>query len=108
MISAFVISVLFLVSYLGYHYALGKYTGEHGRRFSGEGIWAVIYPLVLWPHVALAATVPFLAVGVFRHAFAERWEAHKRLARVTLPIWLYVSVTGVVIYGMLYHWPQSA
>ena len=105
MISAFAVSILFLLSYLTYHWALGHYTGEHGKRFSGEGAAAIIYQLILWPHIALAALVPFLAIRTFAHAFAERWDAHRRLAKITFPIWMYVSVTGVVIYGMLYHWP---
>ncbi|MEP3478104.1 MAG: DUF420 domain-containing protein [Fuerstiella sp.] len=105
MISAFLMSVIFLVSYLSYHYALGKYTGEHGCQFEGTGIWASIYPWVLWPHVVLAVFVPVLAIRVFLLAFREDWDRHRRLARITFPIWLYVSVTGVVIYGMLYHWP---
>jgi uncharacterized membrane protein YozB (DUF420 family) len=50
--------------------------------------------------------VPFLAIRVFMHAFAERWDAHKALAKITFPIWMFVSVTGVIIYGMLYHWPN--
>lgn len=107
MISAFLMSVIFLVSYLTYHYALGKYTGEHGRRFEGTGIWATIYPWVLWPHVVLAAFVPVLAIRVFLLAYREDWDRHRRLARITFPTWLYVSVTGVVIYGMLYHWPVA-
>lgn len=107
MISAFLMSAIFLVSYLTYHYALGKYTGEHGRQFEGTGIWASIYPWVLWPHVVLAVFVPVLALRVFQLAFREDWDRHRRLARITFPIWLYVSVTGVVIYGMLYHWPTA-
>ena len=108
MVSAFVASAIFLGCYLTYHYALGKYTGEHGKKFPGDGIAAIVYQLILWPHIVLAAFVPFLAVRVFLHAYAERWEAHKRLARITFPIWMFVSVTGVVIYGMLYHWPWPA
>lgn len=107
MVSAFLMSVFFLISYLSYHYALGKYTGEHGRRFEGTGIWASIYPWVLWPHVVLAVFVPVLAFRVFQFAFREDWERHRRLARITFPIWLYVSVTGVAIYAMLYHWPTA-
>lgn len=107
MISAFLVSVAFLASYLLYHYALGKYTGEHGRRFEGTGIWALVYPWVLWPHVVLAVFVPVLGIRVFQLAFREDWDRHRRLARITFPIWLYVSVTGVVIYGMLYHWPAA-
>ena len=66
---------------------------------------AWIYRLILWPHIVLAATVPFFSVRVLQHAFRQRWQQHRRLARVAFPIWMYVSVTGVVIYGMLYHWP---
>ncbi len=108
MLAAFVMSVGFLSCYLISHWALSSYTGERGRPFLGEGASAVLYQLILWPHVALAATVPFLAIRVFQHAFAERWDQHRRLARRTFPIWMYVSVTGVAIYGMLYHWPVSA
>lgn len=108
MIAAFLTSAVFLVSYLTYHWALGEYTGEHGKRFTGEGIWAVVYQLILWPHIVLAVFVPILAIQVFRHAFAERWDDHRRLAKVTFPIWMFVSITGVVIYAMLYHWPGTA
>ena len=107
MIAAFLTSVVFLISYLTYHYALGKYTGEHGRRFSGTGVAAVVYQLILWPHIVLAAAVPVMAVQVFRHAFAERWDAHRSLAKLTFPTWMFVSVTGVIIYAMLYHWPAN-
>lgn len=108
MISAFLVSVLFLLSYLTYHYALGEYTGEHGRRFVGSQIASVVYMSILIPHIILAIFVPFLAIRVFQHAFASRWEEHRRLARITFPIWLFVSVTGVVIYWMLYQWPAPA
>lgn len=108
MISAFLTSVAFLVCYLLYHYLLGKYTGEHGKQFSGVGGWKTVYFSILIPHVLLAALVPFMAIRVFQHAFAERWDAHKKLAKVTFPIWMFVSVSGVVIYGMLYHWPSPA
>ena len=105
MITAFLTSAVFLACYLTYHYALGKYTGEHGKKFPGDGVATIVYQLILWPHIVLAVFVPFLAVRVFMHAFAERWNAHKKLAKITFPIWMFVSVTGVVIYGMLYHWP---
>ncbi|MEQ9406685.1 MAG: DUF420 domain-containing protein [Fuerstiella sp.] len=108
MLTAFGTSAVFLASYLAYHYALGEYTGEHGKKFGGDGLAAAVYPWILWPHVILAVFVPVLAIRVFLHAFAERWDAHKKLARITFPIWMYVSVTGVVIYGMLYHWPWPA
>lgn len=106
MISAFLVSAVFLASYLTYHYQLGQHTEAHGRKFTGTGIWPTVYFAVLIPHVILAIFVPVLALRVFQHAFAERWDQHKWLARITFPIWLYVSVTGVIIYLMLYHWPS--
>ncbi|MEO2027464.1 MAG: DUF420 domain-containing protein [Fuerstiella sp.] len=108
MVSAFLTSAVFLACYLTYHYALGKYTGEHGKRFPGQGIVGVVYQLILWPHIVLAACVPVLAIRVFQHAFADRRTAHRKLAKITFPIWMFVSVTGVIIYGMLYHWPMAA
>ena len=108
MMTAFITSAVFLLCYLTYHYALGKYTGEHGKKFAGQGAAAIVYPLILWPHIVLAVFVPVLAVRVFQHAFAERWDAHRKLAKVTFPIWMFVSVTGVIIYSMLYHWPWPA
>lgn len=108
MITAFITSVVFLASYLTYHYLLGEYTNSRGKKFPGEGVWKSVYFAILIPHVILAAAVPVLAIRVFQLAFKERWEDHKRLAKVTFPIWMFVSVTGVVIYGMLYHWPWPA
>lgn len=105
MIAAFVVSVVFLACYLTYHEALFRYTEQRGRAFTGTGAAAVIYKAILYPHIALAVFVPFLAIRVFIHAFRENWLKHRRLAKLTFPIWLFVSVTGVVIYGMLYHWP---
>jgi len=96
MTAAFACSVLFLVSYLVYHFEAGSV------RFQGTGPVRTFYLTVLLTHTVLAAVVPFLAVTTLVLARKERFEAHRRLARVTLPIWLYVSVTGVVIYLMLY------
>ena len=108
MISAFLTSVAFLACYLTYHYLLGKHTGEHGKQFAGADGWRTLYFSILIPHVLLAALVPLMAIRVFQHAFSERWDAHRKLARITFPIWMFVSVSGVVIYGMLYHWPTHA
>ena len=105
MIAAFMVSVAFLGSYLASHWALATYTGERGRPFAGGAAAATVYYIILWPHVVLAATVPFLAVRVFQHAAAERWDKHRRLAKIAFPVWMYVSATGVIIYAMLYHWP---
>lgn len=97
MVAAFSVSAVFLVSYLTYH-AL-----EGSRPFRGEGVVRPIYYGILLTHVVLAAAVPVLALRMFFLAWKARWDAHRRLGRITLPIWLYVSVTGVVIYVMLYH-----
>jgi uncharacterized membrane protein YozB (DUF420 family)/cytochrome oxidase Cu insertion factor (SCO1/SenC/PrrC family) len=107
MIVAFVVSVVFLGCYLTYHEALHAYTGRRGRAFVGSELAKWIYLSILVPHVVLAAAVPMLALRVFWLAWKQRWVQHRRLARVTLPIWGFVSVTGVVIYWMLYHWPWS-
>jgi uncharacterized membrane protein YozB (DUF420 family) len=96
MTAAFACSVLFLVSYLVYHFEVGSV------RFQGTGTIRTAYLAILLTHTLLAAVVPFLAVVTLALARRGRFETHKKLARVTLPIWLYVSVTGVVIYLMLY------
>ena len=107
MIVSFIVSVAFLVCYLAYHEVLYRFTGFRGRAFDGSILATRMYFSILIPHVILAAIVPILALRVFYLAFRERWSEHRRLAKITLPIWLFVSITGVVIYGMLYHWPWS-
>ena len=107
MIVSFVVSVAFLACYLTYHEVLYRFTGYRGRGFDGSTLATRLYFSILIPHVILAAIVPILALRVFYLAFKERWPEHRRLAKITLPIWLFVSITGVVIYGMLYHWPWS-
>lgn len=97
MVAAFAVSAIFLVSYLTYHAIAGSVP------FKGQGSVRVVYFAILISHVILAAAVPVLALRMFFLAWKQRWEAHRRLGRITLPIWLYVSVTGVVIYVMLYH-----
>ena len=97
MLAAFSCSVLFLISYLTYHAQVGSV------RFQGTGAIRTIYLSILLTHTVLAAAVPFLAAVTLYRAWREDFARHRRLARITLPIWLYVSVTGVVIYWMLYH-----
>jgi len=97
MLTAFTVSVLFLLSYLTYHYQAGT------TRFSGQGWVRLVYFAILISHTALAMLVPFLAVITLFRAVKEQFLRHRRIARWTLPIWLYVSVTGVVVYLMLYH-----
>lgn len=105
MIVAFCVSVVFLACYLTYHEGLFRYTGQRGRAFTGPATAKMIYLSILWPHIILAVFVPILAIRVFLHAFKQRWPEHKKLAKVTFPIWLFVSITGVIIYAMLYHYP---
>jgi uncharacterized membrane protein YozB (DUF420 family) len=96
MFSAFVVSCLFLACYLVYHYQVGHVV------YQKTGIVRTVYLTLLTSHTVLAATVPFLAVITLRRGLAARYDRHRRIARWTLPIWLYVSVTGVVVYLMLY------
>lgn len=104
MLSAFGASVLFLACYLVYHFALHHYTGSGSKSFPREHSGRTFYLGILLTHVVLAAAVPFLAgVTIFR-AWKQDWARHRRIARITFPIWLYVSITGVIIYVMLYHW----
>ena len=97
MLVAFGCSIAFLVSYLYYHYHAGSV------RFQGTGTVRTTYFAILLSHTVLAAAVPLLAIVTLYRALKGRFDRHRRLARWTLPIWLYVSVTGVVIYWMLYH-----
>jgi protein SCO1/2 len=106
MLSAFGTSIAFLVCYLVYHAALHHYTGESGRKFAGQGVIRPIYFTILITHVVLAVAVPVLALLTIVRAWRGQWAAHRRIAVITFPIWVYVSITGVVIYGMLYHWPK--
>ena len=96
MLAAFSVSVLFLVSYVVYHALAGS------RPFTGQGWIRPVYFAVLSSHVVLAAAmVPFVLTTLYR-ALGADFPRHVRLARVTLPVWLYVSVTGVVVYLVLY------
>jgi uncharacterized membrane protein YozB (DUF420 family) len=96
MIAAFAISCLFLISYLVYHYQVGSV------RFQKTGAIRSVYLSVLATHTVLAAAVPLLAIVTLTRALRGRFERHRRIARWTLPVWLYVSITGVVVYWMLY------
>jgi uncharacterized membrane protein YozB (DUF420 family) len=95
--TAFATSCLFLICYLVYHAQVGSV------RFPHTGLIRTVYLSILASHTVLAATVPVLAMVTLRRGLAARYDKHRRIARWTLPIWLYVSVTGVVVYVMLYH-----
>ena len=96
MIAAFCVSALFLASYLYYHYRTGS------RHFPGQGWLRPVYFAILTSHTILAAAVVPLALVTLRRGLTSQFPKHKRIARWTLPIWLYVSVTGVVVYLLLY------
>ncbi len=97
MTSAFVVSCAFLVCYLIYHYQVGSV------HFPRTGLLRTVYLSILGTHTVLAATVPVLAIITLRRGLAARFDRHRAIARWTFPIWLYVSVTGVIVYVMLYH-----
>lgn len=96
MIAAFVVSALFLISYLTY-----RFLGEE-KRFGGTGWIRPVYFFILITHVVLAITVPFLASRTLYLGLRGRIEEHRRIVRWTFPIWVYVSVTGVMVYLLLF------
>jgi putative membrane protein len=96
MVAAWVTSVVFLASYTVYHALAGS------RPYQGAGALRIVYFAILISHVLLAAAVLPLAVTTLARALGKNFQGHVRLARWTLPIWLYVSVTGVLVYLMLY------
>ena len=98
MIAAIISSTLFLISYIVYHVHVGE-------KSSGYRGWlAAIYFPILISHVLLAFVTLPLVVLTLVPVFQRRWDRHRRLGRWTMPIWLYVSVTGVIVYLMLYRW----
>ena len=95
MISAMVLSALFLVSYIAHHLLAGD------TRFGGEGSIRLVYFIILITHIILAAIIlPFILYTAYRAAVSE-WPSHRKLARITWPIWFYVSVSGVIVYLMI-------
>jgi uncharacterized membrane protein YozB (DUF420 family) len=98
MITAVITSTLFLISYLYYHYHVGSV------HFQGTGWSRPLYFTILISHVVLAAAIVPLVIITLSRALRERFDRHRAIARWTFPLWLYVSVTGVLVYFMLYHW----
>jgi putative membrane protein len=96
MISAFIVSCAFLVSYLIYHYRVGHVP------FGGQGWIRPVYFTLLISHTTLAVVIVPLILITLRRAWTERFDKHRAIARWTLPLWFYVSVTGVIVYLMLY------
>ncbi len=107
MIAAFVASTVFLISYVLYHSLLAYYLGQGPTKFKGEGFIRPVYFVILLTHTILAvAVVPFILITLFR-ALRGKFEKHRRIARWTLPVWLYVSLTGVIVYLFLYQFYPS-
>jgi putative membrane protein len=98
MLGAFIVSLLFLTCYLVYHYYAGS------RPFTGRGWIRPVYFALLISHIVLAAVIVPLALTTIYRGLSAQFDRHKRIARWTLPLWLYVSVTGVIVYLLLYHW----
>ena len=96
MIAALVSSTLFLSSYLYYHWHVGSV------HFQGHGVWRPVYFGILISHTLLAITIVPMAIITLSRALQQRFDRHRAIARWTFPLWLYVSVTGVVVYFMLY------
>lgn len=96
MVSALVMSTFFLTSYLIYH------ANVPSKKFPDLGIIKTIYLLILIPHVILAAGMVPMILKTFWHAYKGQWDKHKKIAKLTFPIWMYVSITGVIVYLMLY------
>lgn len=100
MLSAFVVSCVFLVCYLYHKFAV---MGGIHTAFPGPPAWKVPYLVMLTSHIVLAMAVPVLALMTISRGLKQKIEMHRKIARWTFPIWLYVSVTGVLIYVLLYH-----
>ena len=96
MLAAVTCSAAFLVSYLVYHFNVGSV------RFPRTGLIRTVYRTILLTHTVLATAIVPLVLITLNHGLRERFDRHRRIARWTMPLWLYVSVTGVVIYWMLY------
>jgi uncharacterized membrane protein YozB (DUF420 family) len=96
MLSAFAVSCAFLISYLVYHYRVGHVP------FQGQGFIRPVYFTLLLSHTILAIVIVPLILITLRRAFLEKFDKHRRIARYTLPLWFYVSITGVIVYLMLY------
>jgi uncharacterized membrane protein YozB (DUF420 family) len=102
MIAAMTASAVFLGCYLFFHFEVGNI------RFLGQGWSRPVYFAILIPHVTLAVVIVHLAIITLRRGLKARYDRHRAIARWTLPLWMYVSVTGVIVYFMLYQWfPHS-
>ncbi|HEX8889448.1 MAG TPA: DUF420 domain-containing protein [Pyrinomonadaceae bacterium] len=102
MIAAFIASIIFLISYVLYHSLLAYYLNQGPTRFKGEGIIRPIYFFILITHTLLAIIIVPFVIITLRRGLKANYDKHRKIARWTFPLWLYVSVTGVIVYLMLY------
>lgn len=93
--TAIVLSVVFLLCYVAYH------TATEPTRYGGEGVIRTVYFVILFSHIVLAAVIVPLVLISYTHALSERFDKHRKIAKLTLPLWLYVSITGVIAYFMI-------
>jgi len=108
MIAALLTSCLFLIGYVGHKILRAQGGGELHTQFGGEGAIRALYLVMLATHVVLAMVIVPLVLVTFRFALRGDFERHRRWARWTFPLWLYVSVTGVLVYLFLYRWFPAA
>ncbi len=104
--AATLVSAVFLASYLLYHFGTQKELGP--TPFRGSSEWKTVYLVMLVSHIVLAVVNLPMVLRVLWLAHRERFDAHKRLAKITFPVWLYVSITGVLVYFALYVWNPPA
>ncbi len=97
MLSAFTASSVFLVSYLI------RFATSGAHKYPGSGLDKIVYLIILFSHMVLAVALVPLVLGALKHALGSNFDKHRRLVKFTWPIWMYVSVTGVIVYLMLYH-----
>lgn len=107
--ATFAVSCVFLLCYLLHKYLVAQEHAADPSRalhtpFGGEGAWRAVYYTMLISHIILAICVPPMAIITMRHALKGRYEAHRRWAKITFPVWFYVSITGVLVYFFLYRW----
>lgn len=102
MIAACTVSAVFLISYISYHSLRTYYFGLGPTKFTGQGLIRPIYYTILTSHTILAVLVTPFVLMTLRRALKGRFDSHKKFARLVFPVWLYVSVTGVVVYLLLY------
>jgi len=107
MVTALVCSTAFLACYLTYHFGLLSSVGEGSVKFTADGWVRPVYYIILVTHLILAFTILPLVIITVIPALRARFDRHRKLGRFTMPIWLYVSITGVIVYFMLYQWYPS-